>query len=281
MINVERSSDYIIDSLSNFLMTTPAMTHRVKDLVQELFPHKTADIDTQKYAVRNLLRLAQFCPTVNEHIIRVVIEKIAVLDQDQLAIKDMDALLTVLLSWVDTEYTENLSDVFLNVFSDIILPTANPQYLQTIILIFCEKGGTEFIERFVTMLLNKIKLRQSVEYAFAYLVSYLTKFSTDILVTSTRLAIRRAIRFTQRGSKLDLFYIAVKYIAFLACQRPEILELEEFVAMVNHPTQPLQKVQLHMHANYDQVIEAVSYEMTPSYDDFFLPFNITVLPVSS
>lgn len=46
MINVERSSDYIIDSLSNFLMTTPAMTHRVKDLVQELFPHKTADIDT-------------------------------------------------------------------------------------------------------------------------------------------------------------------------------------------------------------------------------------------
>ena len=41
-------------------------------------------------------------------------------------IKDMDALLTVLLSWVDTEYTESLSDVFLRVFSDIILPTANP-----------------------------------------------------------------------------------------------------------------------------------------------------------
>lgn len=160
MTQVEESSDAIIDSLAAFLRCTPAMSYRVKDLVSDLFPHKTADIDTQKYAIRNLLLLAQYCPNVTEHIVRVVIEKIAVLDQDQLALKDIDSLLAVLLSWVDKEYTEDLSQMFLNVFNEIILPTQNPQYLQTIILIFCEKGGSEFVERLLSMLLNKIKLRQ-------------------------------------------------------------------------------------------------------------------------
>jgi RNA polymerase I-specific transcription initiation factor RRN3 len=78
--HTERICNYIHTGLKKILWIIPAASSKLWPLLQEFFPHRVIHIDMQQLYLKNLLCIMDYCPTLRERIIQMIIDKMIQID---------------------------------------------------------------------------------------------------------------------------------------------------------------------------------------------------------
>jgi hypothetical protein len=111
---------------------------------------------------------------------------------------------------------------FLRAFEEWILPsTALPQ---TSGLVLSAGLRPECEEEFLSLLINKMFALEQVPQAAAYLVSFLSKTDSHILVPSAAYLLKFSKKAIVRKETRPQGYTVLKYLCYLCCAQPLVLE---------------------------------------------------------
>jgi hypothetical protein len=111
---------------------------------------------------------------------------------------------------------------FLRAFEEWILPsTALPQ---TSGLVLSAGLCPEREEEFLSLLINKMFALEQVTQAAAYLVSFLSKTDSHILVPAAAYLLKFTKRSIVRRETRPQGYTVLKYLCYLCCAQPLVLE---------------------------------------------------------
>jgi hypothetical protein len=102
--------------LGAFLSASPMLIPRAQLLITETFPDKTADVDIQRFFVRNLLQLTKHLPRIGNFVLTSIVEKLVCLDINMDTCTEIDKIMALVLEHINSEDLETMFEAFLQIF---------------------------------------------------------------------------------------------------------------------------------------------------------------------
>jgi len=186
--HTERICNYIHTGLKKILWIIPAASSKLWPLLQEFFPHRVIHIDMQQLYLKNLLCIMDYCPTLRERIIQMIIDKMIQIDVEikldelpdddvetkepqifdveveerQVEIEEManklDVMMDIFLDYLSKRSSSEIDEfyhILVKCFDRIIIQTHKSKYTQFILFFLCNMKPS-FCEQFLTYLCNKM-----------------------------------------------------------------------------------------------------------------------------
>lgn len=70
----------IHNAIKRILWISPSSAQILSQVITDQFPHKVFDVESQKIFLTNILQIADYCPSIKEHIILLSVDKLLQID---------------------------------------------------------------------------------------------------------------------------------------------------------------------------------------------------------